>query len=175
MDKTINVGLSGHDQQFRLSQGAYDRLARYLDRAEARLQADPDRAEVLRDLERSIGDRLAASSEPADRVVAAAEIEAILDDVGTVGSDSDTDTDFDSDRAREPGAAPTRTRRRRLMRVREGQAIAGVCTGLAAYSEIRVDWVRTIFVLAAIFTAGFFVLVYIAMAFILPVAETQEA
>ena len=172
MDKTINVGLSGHDQQFRLSQGAYDRLARYLDRAEARLQADPDRAEVLRDLERSIGDRLAASSEPADRVVAAAEIEAILDDVGTVGTDTDTD---DSDRAREPGAAPTRPRRRRLMRVREGQAIAGVCTGLAAYSEIRVDWVRTIFVLAAIFTAGFFVIVYIAMAFILPVAETQEA
>ncbi len=169
MDKTINVGLSGHDQQFRFDMDAYDRLARYLDGSEARLQDDPDRAEVLRDLERSIGDRLSASAAPADRVVAAAEIEAILQDVGTV------DTDTETDHARAPGAAPTQPRRRRLMRVREGQAIAGVCNGLAAYSEIRVDWVRTIFVLAAIFTGGLFVIVYIAMAFILPVAESQEA
>ena len=69
----------------------------------------------------------------------------------------------------------SRGRRRRLTRVREGQMIAGVCTGMAAFSEIRVDWVRTIFVLAALVTAGFFVVVYIAMAFILPVVEAPEA
>ena len=165
MDKTISVGLSGHDQQFRLDQDAYDRLARYLDRAESRLQDDPDRAEVVRDLERSIGDRLAALPGAGDRMVTASEMEAVLDDVGAV----------DTGRSEEPNAAPSQPRRRRLMRIREGQSIAGVCTGLAAYSEIRVDWVRTIFVLAAVFTAGLFVVVYIAMAFILPVADTPEA
>ena len=165
MDKTINVGLSGHDQQFRLDQDAYDRLARYLDRAEARLQADPDRAEVLRDLERSIGDRLAALAAAGDRVVAAAEIEADPRRRRHGGHRSGR-------RARSAAAAPPR--RRRLTRIREGQQIAGVCNGLAAYSEIRVDWVRTIFVLAALFTAGLFVIVYIAMAFILPVADARE-
>ena len=48
-------------------------------------------------------------------------------------------------------------------------------TGLAAYSEIRVDWVRTIFFFATLVTAGLFTVVYIAMAFILPVVETPEA
>ena len=47
--------------------------------------------------------------------------------------------------------------------------LAGVCNGLAAYSEIRVDWVRTLFVGATLLTAGAFVLVYVALVFILPV------
>ncbi len=69
--------------------------------------------------------------------------------------------------------APTRTRR--LQRIREGQQLAGVCAGLAAYSELDVDWVRTFFVLASLATGGIFGLVYIAMAFILPVAQTRAA
>ncbi len=68
-----------------------------------------------------------------------------------------------------------RPRGRRLQRVREGQQIAGVCNGLAAYSEIDVDWVRTIFVLGTLVTAGLLGLVYIAMAFILPVAPSGDA
>ena len=58
MDKTISIRLRGHAEQFRLEEVAYERLAQYLDRAASRLQDDPDRAEVLGDLERSIGDRL---------------------------------------------------------------------------------------------------------------------
>ena len=50
--------------------------------------------------------------------------------------------------------------------------MAGVCTGLAAYAEIDVAWVRTLFVFATILTAGIFLLVYVALAFILPVAAT---
>ena len=125
MDKTINVGLSGHAQQFRLGPDAYDRLARYLDRAAARLQDDPDRAEVLGDLERSIGDRLAARPGPTDRSSRPPRSTAILDEVGTV----DTGREHGPDEARARRAAAA-------ARIREGQQIAGVCTGLAAYSEI---------------------------------------
>lgn len=60
MEKTIVIGLSGHTERFRLDENAYDRLARYLDRAATRLQDDPDHAEVLGDLERSVGDKLVA-------------------------------------------------------------------------------------------------------------------
>ena len=41
--------------------------------------------------------------------------------------------------------------------------------------EIEVAWVRTLFVFAALLTAGLWILVYVAMAFILPVASTNEA
>ena len=50
-----------------------------------------------------------------------------------------------------------------------------MCTGLAAYSEIDVDWVRTIFVLGDALHGRPLRVVYIAMAFILPVEATREA
>ena len=165
MDKTIVINLSGHPEAYRFTEAAYDRLAEYLDRAATRLQDDPDRAEVLADLERSVGDKLAALLASQDRLVSVADIDGVLEQIGAV------------DTGQEPPAdeRDTQPRRRRLQRIREGQWIAGVCTGLAAYSEIRVDWVRTLFIFATIFTAGGFALVYIALAFILPVASTREA
>ena len=60
MEKTIEISLGGRAERFRLEQDAYDRLARYLDRAGARLPHDADRAEVLGDLERAVADRLSA-------------------------------------------------------------------------------------------------------------------
>lgn len=160
MDKTILVGLNGHTEPYRLDTSAYDRLRRYLDRAAVRLNDDPDRDEVLGDLERSIGDRLAALPESGDRIVSVADVEGILDEIGAVDTGMGPEPDED---VRAP-------RRRRLQRIREGQQIAGVCTGLASYAEVDVDWVRTVFVLGTLVTAGILGLVYIALIFILPIA-----
>ena len=165
MEKTIVINLSGHPEAYRFTEDAYDRLAEYLDRAATRLQDDPDRAEVLADLERSVGDKLAALLASQDRLVSVTDIDGVLEQIGAVDTGQEPSAD-------ERDGPP---RRRRLQRIREGQWIAGVCTGLAAYSEIRVDWVRTLFIFATLFTAGGFALVYIALAFILPVASTREA
>jgi phage shock protein C len=164
MEKTIVINLSGHPEAYRFTEDAHDRLAEYLDRAATRLQGDPGRAEVLGDLERSVGDKLAALLGSDDRLVSAADIDGVLEEIGAV----DTGQEPADERDRPP-------RRRRLQRIREGQWIAGVCKGLAAYSEIRVDWVRTLFIFATLVTASGFALVYIALAFILPVASTREA
>jgi phage shock protein C len=165
MDKTIVIGLSGHAERYRLNQDAYDRLAQYLDRAASRLRDDSDRAEVLRDLERSVGDKLAVLIGSDDRTVSAADIDGVLEEIGAVDTGNDP----------VPEERRVRTRARRLHRIREGQKMAGVCTGLAAYADLPVDWVRTLFVFATILTAGVFALVYVALAFILPVASTRDA
>jgi phage shock protein PspC (stress-responsive transcriptional regulator) len=164
VDKMIVIRLTGHDGQYRLEERAYDRLARYLDRSAARLQDDPDRAEVIGDLERSVGDRLSASVGSDDRLVTAADIDRILEEIGAVDTGNDQGT--------EQAAPPLRARR--LRRIREGQQIAGVCTGLSDYAEFDVDWVRTLFVLGTLVTAGILGLVYIALVFILPVDATPE-
>lgn len=164
MNKTINISLTGHPEQYRLDEDAADHLTRYLDRAATRLQDDPDRAEVIGDLERSVGDRLATLVGTDDRVVIAIDIDGILEEIGAV----------DTGREEEPEAPRLQPRGRRLQRVREGQQLAGVCAGLAAYADLRVDWVRAGFVLASLATAGLFVLVYVALAFILPVADTAH-
>lgn len=164
MDKTIVITLTGHARQYRLEQAAYDRLSRYLDRAVSRLQDDPDRAEVLGDLERSVGDKLEVALGSGDRLVTAADIDGVLEEIGAV------------DTGREPAAdgAGPEPRPRRLRRIRQGQQIAGVCNGLSAYADIRVDWVRTLFVLGALVTGGLIGLLYIALAFILPVTATRD-
>ena len=166
MDKTIVITLNGHPEGYRLRDDAYDRLMQYLDGAASRLREDPDRAEVLGDLERSIGDKLAAVIGSEDRLVTVADINDVLEAIGTVNTGHDPEPD-------DAGAAPPRPRR--LRRIKEGQWLAGVCTGLADYSDIRVDWVRTLFIFATLLTAGGFSLVYIAMAFILPISPTSES
>jgi len=157
------ITLTGHPEPYRLDEAAYARLSGYLDRAARRLQADPDREEIVGDLERSVGDRLSAGVGDAGRIVTAAEIDAILEDIGAV------DTGGGADRWGEPEPPPAK---RKLTRIKEGQEIAGVCTGIAAYTEIRIDWVRTVVVLATIFSGGLFLLVYIALAVLLPVVPT---
>ena len=166
MDKTIVIGLGGRPELYRFDDDAYERLARYLDQAASRLEDDSDRAEVIGDLERSVGDKLTGLLQSGDRPVTAADIEGIIAEIGAV------------DTGREPRADagdPGRPRKRRLVRIREGQQIAGVCNGLAEYAELDVAWVRTLFVLGSLATAGILGVVYIVLAFILPVEAKRDA
>lgn len=165
MNKTIFISLTGHPRRFELDEAAHERLAGYLERAAARLSDDPDRAEVLGDLERSVGDKLGVVIGSSGRLITTSDIDGVLEAIGAVEGGRDDG----------PSGGDAQPRRRRLQRIREGQQLAGVCTGLAAYSEIRVDWVRTLFVLGTVFTGGILGLVYIALAFILPVRSTREA
>ncbi len=162
MQKLTQVTLSGHAAAFPLDEDAVAALQLYLDRAQVRLAGNPDRDEVLRDLEQSIGEKLAVQMAGGGQVIQRATLVGVLDQIGVV----------------EPiGAAeappPPPDGRRRLCRIQEGQQIAGVCQGLATYTSIRVDWVRTTFVLLSLVTAGVPALIYMALAVALPVVRTQ--
>lgn len=164
MHTVITVSLSGHAQPYRMHEDAYDALHRYLHSARVSLGGDPGQAEVIADLEQSIAEKLAGRQAPVDRVVSGADIDAVLAAIGPVGGTDNHPTPL-ADRPRG---------RRRLYRIHEGQEIAGVCTGLAAYAELRVDWVRTIFVLLTLVSVGLFLLAYIVLAFWLPVVDTRK-
>lgn len=160
MQTVIHVGLSGHPTTFLLDEDGYGSLRAYFERARSGLGGDPDREEILSDLEQSIGEKLAVLPHSGERVIASKEVDAVLGQVGAV----------------DPGSghlhhAPS-MRPRRFFRVEQGRWISGVCAGLAIRSGIRVGWVRTIFVLTAVFTSGAMVLVYLALVFALPVLRT---
>jgi phage shock protein PspC (stress-responsive transcriptional regulator) len=164
MQKVIAISLTGHTRQFRVTEDAYASIDRYLTQARTRLGRDADPEEVIGDLERSIGERLDALA-PGDRVLDATQVRGVLDEIGSV------DGDGGSPRV----AAPRTPPRRKLYRIRKGQSIAGVCNGLAAYSDIGVDWVRFTFLVLLVFTAGLFLFVYVVMMFLLPVVDDREA
>jgi len=153
------VGLAGQPDQFRLDEPADASISDYLDRAAVRLRDDPDGAEILGDLERSVGDRLRALVGSEDRVITRTDVDGVLEAIGAV--------DTGHELAPEEGAK--HGRRRRLVRIHQGQEIAGVCTGIAAYAELDVEWIRTVFILGTLVTAGILGLVYIALALVLPI------
>ena len=55
MQKVIAINLNGHAYQ--LDEPAYDLLRAYLDRAEVQLKDNPDREEIIADLEQAIADK----------------------------------------------------------------------------------------------------------------------
>lgn len=164
MQTVIQISLSGHSKSFQLDEDAYRALQAYLDRARARLKRDPDRDEILCDLEQSIGDKLATLLHAESRVVSRKEIASILDQVGAVNAGNGD--------AAAGAAQPERPRR--LCRIEEGKWFFGVCQGLAAYSSITVEWVRSIFVIVTVFTGGIPILIYLVLMFALPVVRTQD-
>ncbi len=163
MKTVIHVSLSGHLKTFQLEEEAYGALQAYLERARGRLRRDPDHEEVLRDLEQSIGEKLAKSLRGDDRVVSRKEVDVVLDEIGTVNTGN-------GDAAVEPTPFE---RLRTLCRIDEGKWLFGVCQGLAVYSGISVEWVRTIFIALSVFTAGVPILIYLVLAFVLPNVQSR--
>jgi phage shock protein PspC (stress-responsive transcriptional regulator) len=57
---------------------------------------------------------------------------------------------------------------KKLVKIKEGAKVSGVCLGLSKYFGIDVVYIRLIFVLAALFGWGAPILIYIALAIVLP-------
>ena len=179
MNKVITINLGGNAYQ--LEEGGYDALRAYLETAAARLQGNPDRDEILSDIERAIAEKFRALLASHKTVVETKEVAAVLAEMGPIEADPG-----EADGRRVPGGAQ-RTRRggrqneqrgaadtpRRLYRIHEGAMIAGVCNGIAAYVNIDPTLVRLAFVLLTMFW-GTGLLVYVVMAIVVPEARSPE-
>lgn len=174
MQKVVGVNLNGN--AFQVDEAGYAALSAYLERAETRLAGNPDKAEILADLEQAIAEKCGARLGAHKTVVTASEIDQILADMGPVDA-GDTTAGGAKDAAgsdahgasHAAAAAP-----KRLYQIRDGAMISGVCNGIAAYVDIDVTIVRIVFVILALVSKGWFLLVYAALMLIVPYAETPE-
>jgi len=167
MEKVVTINLNGN--AFQLEEPGYAALRSYLERAAASLEANPDRAEILADIEQSIAEKCARYLNERKTVVAAAEVEAILAEMGPVEAD-----DAQSAAGAQAGAQRGTDAPKRLYQFHEGAMLTGVCKGIAAYLNIDVTFVRIAFVILAFGTFGLAALVYVVLAFIIPYADTTE-
>ena len=104
-----------------------DALAAYLKSAETRLTGDPDRDEILADLEQAIADKLSHHVGAHKNVVTAEEITLALKEMGPVESGAADPNAAGRDRAPPPAR---RVVRRRATRHRAaGQRGAATCSG----------------------------------------------
>lgn len=171
MERVVTINLNGNSYQ--LEEPAYDALRAYMSRAEAALGQNPDKAEIVRDLEQAIADKCAARLSPGKTVVSAAEMTRVLEEMGPVEGESESGAEQQQQSSAGPQHEPWRPARR-LYRIYSDGAWTGVSAGMAAYAGIDVAWVRVFWILSAIFTGGFTALIYLVLIFAVPVASTSE-
>lgn len=174
MKKVITVSLKGNAYQ--LEDTAYEAVQAYLERAQRALAGNPDRAEIMADLEQAIGDKCDTFLGKHKTVLSADEIAQVLREMGPVdGSEPEAATAAGAGEPAGFGAAPTDSspRRKRLFRLPGEGMMGGVCAGLGAYFGIDVVWVRLAFVLLA-FTTGIWFLVWLTLLIVMPSATSPE-
>lgn len=177
MNKVITINLGG--TAYQLEEPGYDALRAYLETAGARLQRNPDRGEILSDIETSIGEKFRARLTTHKNVVTSAEVQSVLNEMGSIEDDSapadDSTQAKEKTAATEPRAteASGPTPVKRLYRIYDGAIISGVCNGLAAYFNIDPTIVRVAFILLSLcWGAG--ALAYLVLVVIVPVAHSPE-
>jgi phage shock protein PspC (stress-responsive transcriptional regulator) len=175
MNKVVTINL--HGVAFHLEEAGYEALRVYLDGAARRLAGNPDRDEIIADIEQAIADKCRAVLGPYKTVVGGPEIAQIIDEMGPV-EDASAETE---ERQQTAGAAagkpgsessPPPPPVRRLYKIPDGAMFAGVCNGLAAYFAIDVTVVRIAFALLTVVTAGVGFLAYGLLMILVPSAET---
>ncbi|HKW30580.1 MAG TPA: PspC domain-containing protein [Verrucomicrobiae bacterium] len=183
MNKVITINLGGNAYQ--LEEGGYDALRAYLETATAQLRCNPDRDEILSDIERAIAEKFRALLASHKTVVETKEVAAVLAEMGPIevdpgeaaapgasGAGASSGTSGQKTAGEEKAAGSGGTPRR-LYRIQEGAMIAGVCNGIAAHMNIDPTIVRLAFVLLTIFW-GTGLLVYVVMAIVVPEARSPE-
>ena len=190
MNTVIIVNLNGI--AFHLEEPGFLTLRTYLERAQAQLAANPDKTEIMSDLEQAIADKCSHFLSPHKNVLTAAEIDDVVKQMGPVQSEGGASSAgvappngtgqsaagaSPDPASAQPGATNNASQGpsvRRLYQIREGAMISGVCTGIAAYLDIDVTVVRILFALFTVLTYGLGVTVYIVMMLVVPFANTDE-
>ncbi len=167
MNKLTTVNLNG--RAFQVEEQAYELLRAYLDEAARLLSDDPDYREIMADLEQAIGDKGSRFLGSGRNVLGEAEMKRILEEMGPV------ETGEASIGAATIAAADMKASGpKRLYLVREGEMIAGVCNGLAAYFGVDPTIVRLVFVVLLFLSGGLIAIAYLVLMFVVPTAKTAE-
>jgi phage shock protein PspC (stress-responsive transcriptional regulator) len=180
MQKVITINLNGNAYQ--LDESGYDALRAYLDHADAQLGGNPDKAEIIRDLEQSIAEKCQRFLGPGKSVVSALEVEQILREIGPVDGGANPPGQSAAQQAQYTGSSGSNVRQpRHLYQIREGAMLSGVCNGLAAYFNVDPTIVRVAFVVSAVVEMAvtddppwMTMMIYVLLVFLVPYAKTSE-
>ena len=183
MNRVITINLNGNAYQ--LEESGYEALRAYLDHAARRLEGNPDKDEIIADIEQAIAEKFRAVLGVNKTVVITREVTEVIGAMGPVEDSSTEGKSVEatgqpqatgakaSERSNTTGAAENGPQGvRRLYRIYpEGAMLSGVCNGLAGYLNVDATLIRVGFVLLTLLW-GLGVLLYLLMVVIVPIAVT---
>lgn len=163
MQRVITVSLNRNPYSF--EEDANARLAAYLGEASRTLAGNPDRDEILLDLEQAIADKCTRRLKPQQSVITLAELQPALDEIGKV---QDPGAPGAGDKLAGAGSRP-------IEQISEGALISGVCLGLARYLGVDAALLRTIAFILLLVSGGSMIFVYLVLVFLLPFAPLDPS
>lgn len=176
MKRVITASLNRNAFQF--EEDAYARLEGWLADAGARLRNDPDRDEILKDLEQSVADKCQRRLSAGRTVITLDELVPALQEIGhievieavTAGTAGAATAGAD------PAAATaTPTTSAPLQQISQGAWVSGVCLGLARSAAIDPTVVRVIALILLFVTGGALALLYAVLMLVMPFAPIDPA
>jgi phage shock protein PspC (stress-responsive transcriptional regulator) len=166
MKKTVTANIGGIN--FFIEETAYEKLNRYLEQIASYFENDSD--EVIEDIESRIAELFREMKPNPNQVITNEEVTQVMAIMGSpevISGESEEDGQEHSKSTMEgPGVE------RKFFRDRTDRVISGVCSGIAAYFNWDVTWVRIIFLLLLL-TYGTSFWIYIIIWIITLEAKTK--
>lgn len=172
MKQVIQVSLNRNPWSIEID--AHARLETYLAEAAAALADNPDRDEILLDLEQAIADQCQRRMPESATVIALLELEPALAEIGPVRPATVQPDKTAAATPAEP-AAGTAAVSPPLQQITQGAWASGVCLGLARHFGVEVTLLRVLALLLLFFSGGAALLLYGALMLLLPFAPLDPA
>lgn len=163
MNKTIDINIA--NQIFHLDENAYIMLKNYLDAIKAYLANEESQEEIIQDIEARIAELFIERMISDKQVINTDDVKEIIKIMGQPEDYDLSDEDIKS-------TSRKQNVNKKLYRDKENSYISGVSSGLAHYIGLDVVWVRLLWILFTIFSAGWAILVYILLWILIPEAKT---
>ncbi|MGZ3921848.1 MAG: PspC domain-containing protein, partial [Bacteroidia bacterium] len=169
MNKTVTINISGII--FHIEEDAFEKLSKYLGTIKGYFSRTEGGNEIMSDIEARIAEMLQAKTSAIKQVVLMADVDSVIETMGKpeeFGSEQEQETTQHTEAPGEEYSGPVK---KRMFRDPDHKAVAGVCSGIAAYFDVDVVWIRLAMFLL-IFFGGVSLWVYFILWIVIPEART---
>ncbi len=171
MNKTVTINISGII--FHIEEDAYDKLNKYLTTIRGYFSNAEGGNEIMSDIEARIAEMLQSKTSPIKQVVLMSDVDYVMDSMGKpeefAGETSENAST--ENETKENTYTYSEPIKKRLYRDGDNKAIGGVCSGIAAYFDVDIVWIR-LGMLLLTFAAGMSLWVYLVLWLVIPEAKT---
>ena len=163
MNKTININLAS--TFFHIDENAYEILKIYLNKLEKAFTKSKGKEEILRDVEVRIAELFQERKKNSDYVINKEDVKGVIEILGQP-------KDFVGEEEELEEEPQTHTASRKLFRDPDDRYIGGVASGIGYFFGIDTTWIRLLWLLFGLFSAGTITLIYIVLWILVPEAKT---
>jgi len=167
MKKTLTVNLN--NIVFHIDDDAYEMLQTYLHEIADHFQSEDEKKEIMNDIEARIAELFNEKLQKNKNVVNLIDVQEVIEIMGKPNQYTDEEEDQDTLKSDKKSQ-----RTRRFYRDPENAILGGIASGLAAYFNIDVTWIRIILVALVFVGVGIIVPIYIVVWLVAPQAVTAS-